>query len=125
MFIRTCLLATIAILTAGCMSSGTKVTSDQLAQFKVGSTTESQVMASLGQPNNVSTLQDGTRIDTYAHTAAHANGASYVPIVGLFAGGASGTTDSVVFTYDAQGVLRSTSSNRSQTNVNTGLANQH
>ncbi len=124
MTIRVMILVTLGLCT-GCVSSGTKVTAKQQSAFQAGATTEAQVIAQLGQPNSVSTLADGTKIDIYSHIAAHANAASYVPIVGVFAGGAKSTTDTVNFTYDPQGILKSMTSNRSQMDVNTGLANQH
>jgi len=63
-------------------------------------------------------------MDMYMHIAASANAASYIPVVGLFAGGAKSTSDLVTFNFDPQGVLKSVTSNRGQSNVNTGLANQ-
>jgi len=118
------ILATVAAL-AGCMSSGTKVTATEASQFKVGTTTEQQVIAALGQPEQSETQTDGTKVETYTHTAAHATAASYVPIVGLFAGGAKGATQSVTFTFNPHGVLKSESSSHGHEDVHTGLFNQH
>ena len=115
----------VAVSLAVCVSSGTEVTATQASQFKVGTTTEQQVIAALGAPEQTTTNTDGTKVDTYLHTSAHATAATYVPIVGLFAGGAKGTTRSVTFTFNAKGVLKSESSSSSQENVHTGLLNQH
>jgi outer membrane protein assembly factor BamE (lipoprotein component of BamABCDE complex) len=109
----------------GCVSSGTKVTQEQAAAFEVGKTTEAQVRAALGAPNQTSRISDGTRLDIYTHISAHANAASYIPIVGLFAGGATGTNDTATFTFTPDGVLKSSSTSSGTTNVNTGIANQH
>jgi len=114
----------IACSLAACVSSGTHVTADQASAFQVGTTTEADVIAKLGEPNSVSTSPDGTKIDTYMHVASSANAASFIPVVGLFAGGAKSSTESVTFTYDSHLILKSTSSNKTQMNVNTGLANQ-
>jgi hypothetical protein len=121
---RQFIVASLGCIMAGCVSSGTKVTADQQAAFQSGTTTEAQIIAKLGQPNNIATLSDGSKMDSYTHIAASANAINYVPIVGLFAGGAKSTTDSVMFTFDPQGILKSTTSNHGQSNVNTGLANQ-
>lgn len=118
------ILCCIALAAAGCVSSGTKVTGDQLAQFKDGTTTEAQIVAKLGPPNSASTSTDGSKTDIYVHIAASANAASYIPVVGLFAGGAKGTNDSVVFNFDSKGVLKSHSSSTGQMALNTGLLNQ-
>jgi outer membrane protein assembly factor BamE (lipoprotein component of BamABCDE complex) len=93
------------------------VTQEQTAAFEVGKTTEAQVVAALGNPNGVSTLADGSRVDVYTHVAAHATAASYVPIVGIFAGGAKATSNTAVFNFDPHGVLTSTHSGSSQTSV--------
>ena len=90
----------------------------------MGKTSEAQVLAALGAPNQTSTLSDGTRMDIYMHISAHATAASYIPVVGLFAGGAKGTNDTATFTFTPDGVLKSTASSSGTTNVNTGFANQ-
>jgi outer membrane protein assembly factor BamE (lipoprotein component of BamABCDE complex) len=114
----------VAGLMAGCMSSGTKVTQAQLSTLVPGETTEAQVIAAYGAPTSVSYLADGTKSDVYMHTAAHATAASYVPVVGLFAGGAKGTNETAVLLFDKNGVLKSTSSNATHVDMHTGIANQ-
>ena len=121
---RILIAAGLAGILAGCVSSGTKVTQAQVSAFQVGKTTEAEVLAALGPPNSASVLSDGSKIDVYVHMSAHANAASYVPIVGLFAGGAKGDSDTVVLSFGPNGLLRSTSSNTAHADVNTGLANQ-
>lgn len=111
-------------LAGGCASSGTKVTADQLAGFKAGVTTEAEVIAALGPPNNTSTHADGTKTDMYMHVAMSMHAASFIPVVGLFAGGASHSTDSAILTFDAHGVLKSVSSSTGHNDMNTGLLNQ-
>ena len=118
------LTAVLAGILAGCVSSGTKVTRAQIAAFQIGKTTEAEVVAAPGSPNSASVLSDGSKIDVYVHMSAHANAASYVPIVGLFAGGAKSDSDTAVFNFGPDGILRSTSSNTAHADVNTGLANQ-
>jgi hypothetical protein len=114
----------LAGILAGCVSSGTKVTQSQMSAFQVGKTTETEVIAAFGAPNSTSVLSDGSKVDVYVHVSAHANAASYVPIVGLFAGGAKSSSDTAVFSFGPDGLLKSTSSNTAHSDVNTGLANQ-
>jgi hypothetical protein len=102
----------------------THVTAEQASASQVGVTTEADVIAKLGDPNMVSTNPDGTKIDTYMHVASSANAVNYIPVVGLFAGGAKSSSETVNFTFDSHNILKSTSSNRTNVNVNTGLANQ-
>ena len=113
------------VMLAGCVSSGTKVTAEQAGQFQKGVTTRAQVIGRLGAPNSSSVLNDGRRIDVYVHIQASADAASYVPVVGLMAGGASSSSTTATFTYDAGGVLQTVSTSEGQNHVKTGLANQN
>jgi hypothetical protein len=53
---------TTLTLVSACVSSGTSVTPEQLAQLQPGVTTETEIISKLGTPNQSSTLPDGTRI---------------------------------------------------------------
>jgi outer membrane protein assembly factor BamE (lipoprotein component of BamABCDE complex) len=120
-------LVVLAALTGcvGCVSSGTRVDADQLAQFKAGVTTESEIVSKLGPPNNSMTQPDGTRIDMYIHTAMKQNAANFIPYMGLFKGGASTDTETVTFTFDSRGVLKTTATSNSQQQFHSGIANQN
>jgi outer membrane protein assembly factor BamE (lipoprotein component of BamABCDE complex) len=113
-----------ALSLVGCVSSGTKVTPEQVAQFQQGKTTLSEVVATLGAPNSTTNLGNGQTILVYVHISSQANAATYVPVVGLLAGGATGTSNTATFTFDSRGILISSGSSQSNTAVNTGLLNQ-
>lgn len=121
--VRVCLAAMILAL-AGCVSAGTMVTDDQARQFQRGVTSESLIVAKLGQPNARTVRADGGIVDAYVYTHAAPDAVTFVPVVGLFAGGAHGKTLTVVFTFDAHGIYQSYSSTTSDVDVRTGLANQ-
>jgi outer membrane protein assembly factor BamE (lipoprotein component of BamABCDE complex) len=109
---------------SGCVSSGTKVTPEQVAQFEQGKTTLAEVVTKLGPPNSTTTLGNGQTILVYVHISSSANAATFVPVVGLLAGGATGTSNSATFTFDNKGILMSSGSSESKTAVSTGLLNQ-
>ena len=115
--------AAILFLT-GCASSGTKVTQEQADQFVQGQTTKAQVIAALGQPNRVTTGPDGSTTIMYVHAHASANAASFIPVVGLLAGGATSTSESALFKFDGAGVLQSHTTSQGTNDVATGLLNQ-
>jgi outer membrane protein assembly factor BamE (lipoprotein component of BamABCDE complex) len=117
-------VAGTALVLAGCMSSGTKVDERQLTGFERGVTTEDQVIAKLGKPDTRERLDDGTRIDKYTYVHASPKAVNFVPVVGLFAGGANGKSTTVRFTFDQNGLLKSYSTEVSNVDVRTGLANQ-
>lgn len=114
-------IAATAML-GGCFSTGTKVEAAKVDQFKPGVTTYVEVVAALGQPNNVSTLPDGQKIATYMHITASARAESFIPVVGPLVGGADTTTQSYTFMFDAAGVLKSTSNSQGQSGAGANLS---
>jgi hypothetical protein len=96
----------IAILAvAGCYSGGVKVTEKQIQAFKPGVTTYAQVVKDLGPPTTVTAKSDGTRSATYTYVMAKAKAASFIPVVGIFAGGADTRTTNTTFNFDKAGTL--------------------
>jgi outer membrane protein assembly factor BamE (lipoprotein component of BamABCDE complex) len=119
-----CAAITTLTLVSACVSSGTSVTPEQLAQLQPGVTTETEIISKLGTPNQSSTLPDGTKMDMYMHLSSSVHAASFIPVVGMLAGGASHHVDSVTFTFNPQGVLKTVAQSNSQQDINTGLLNQ-
>jgi outer membrane protein assembly factor BamE (lipoprotein component of BamABCDE complex) len=115
---RTLMIASAALVISACASSGTVVKDSTLAQFHEGVTTEQQVEQALGAPQTSTRLPDGRQQISYIGTAAHAKAATFIPVVGLFAGGAKGSTDVVTFTFSTDGKLASYSTSRSNVDVN-------
>ena len=114
----------VGFVLVGCATSGTKVSAADVASFRQGQSTETEVVSRLGEPNGSSSAPDGTKTDMYIYAQASANAASYIPVVGLLAGGATSKSTTAIFMFDNQGVLRSISTGQSHSNVNTGLLNQ-
>lgn len=94
------------------------VTADDVAQFSVGTATLEDIEAKLGKPQSITHNADGTEAVIYIATSTKVKGATFIPYVGLFAGGAKSEVHSATFTFDAGGVLRSTSSTNTETNCN-------
>lgn len=112
---KTSVIITVALMTAGCVSSGTQVKDSALTQFQKGVTTESEVVKALGPPQSTVTESSGDRMDVYTGVHAQAKAASFIPVVGLFAGGANTQASYVAFTFDRSGVLKDYTS--SQTTI--------
>ena len=87
----------------------------QVAGFRVGVTTYDEVVRALGQPANASVAADGSRSIGYVAVHSHIKAASFIPIVGLFAGGATVASSTTYFTFGPDGRL--TGSTSSGTNV--------
>lgn len=114
----------VPLALAGCSSCGTVVTEPPAGQFQMGVTPRYQVTAQLGMPNSTTLINDGTRIDDYDHVYAVADGAAFISVGGLPAGGAGSDADTARFTYDKDGILKTVSTSTGQTLLTAGLANR-
>lgn len=65
----------------------------------------------------------GSEVWHYEYAHATANGASYVPIVGLFAGGAHVNKNELVFIFDKNDVMQNYTVHASESDVRRGGAN--
>jgi outer membrane protein assembly factor BamE (lipoprotein component of BamABCDE complex) len=110
----------IATILTGCASSvvGVKVDETKLAAFKPGETTKEQVIAALGFPTTQVHSADGTWLLMYSYAKSHVRPETFIPFVGLFAGGVDSSGNSVMLKFDADGKLMSTTS--STTTIRTG-----
>lgn len=99
------------LLLAGCMTVGTKVDPNVVNTFQPGVTTIRDAEAKLGQPNQVSHDSDGRTVLVYVYVKSHASGASYIPIVGIFAGKGIADNVSTALVFDKGGkFVKSTTS---------------
>ena len=98
------LSALLVLILAGCAASGTQVSEQAATQFKEGETRESEIIAKLGQPTSVS-LINGKRMLGYAGTQVKVKGATFIPIVGGFIGGADSKFTVATYQIDSDGVL--------------------
>lgn len=81
------LIITIAALLCGCASVGNNFDSRKLSEVKKGETTESQLVGLFGQPTQRGINSDGDVTMQWIYSEATAKGATFIPIVGAFAGG--------------------------------------
>lgn len=98
-------------LLAGCMSFGTKVDPAQVGQFKKGVTTEADIVALLGVPNQRSTQPDGSSSIAYMSMSGRPDATMFIPYIGPFIGKVENQTTAVNFTFDLSGRLTATSTN--------------
>jgi len=113
----------LGIAAAGCTTtSGVQVQQSQLASFKKGITTDTDVISALGGPTTSSVTSDGERVLVYAFAQYKIRGSTFVPVVGLFSGGSDMTTNSVVFKFDRDRKLISYAASESQINSGMGAA---
>ncbi len=96
--------ALFVLFLAGCASSGTQVSEQAATQFTEGVSRESDIVAKLGQPTSVSII-NGKRMLGYAGTQVKVKGATFIPIVGGFIGGADSKFTVATYQIGSDGVL--------------------
>lgn len=95
-----------ALIIASCThGGGTMITDAQIDAFQDGHTTAADVVRALGPPTTDVRDSTGLHILGYSAVRSQVSGATFVPIVGMFAGGASGQTRTVMFTFDKTDTL--------------------
>jgi hypothetical protein len=113
--------AFVAVVAAVCMLAfgGTaiakhRVTAADMAQFTPGKSSYDDVVEALGEPNTVQTSSNGERTIGYSATHVGVKAETFVPVVGLFAGGARGKVSTVWFVFNSDGKLKRSISSESQ-----------
>ena len=112
----TCMLLLIA-----CTSVGVKVDPAKMADFKKGKTTYGEVIEALGQPTQTMVSDSGDKTIQYAYLSTQARPESFIPYVGLVAGGADTETSMVSMTFDRKGILKSYSSSQGGVGAGSGF----
>jgi hypothetical protein len=90
--------------------------------FVVGRDTYETVTNKLGKPKFYMTNSDGTRIIAYSTMRGRVKGTTFIPIVGLFAGGAKASVTVKTFIFDKNGVLSSFTSSGGNSNCDSSVA---
>jgi outer membrane protein assembly factor BamE (lipoprotein component of BamABCDE complex) len=95
----------IAALVTGCASSGVQVSQQAATQFKEGVSTEADIVRTLGRPTSV-TVSSNRKFISYSGAQYQVKPASFIPIVGAFAGGADYTVSTATYEIGPDGVLQ-------------------
>lgn len=118
-------------LLAACVSTGNPsvVDQDRIAKIQLNVSTKEDVRRVLGQPNSMSKHSGSyspipglpssaslTNVEAwnYTHISVDVDPATFIPIVGLFAGGASSNVNAFTVVFDDQGIVRHITSTQSQ-----------
>lgn len=94
----------MAAILSACAAPAPKV-APSAASFQKGITTEADVVAMFGKPMSVMSGMDGRKVIAYATVNNGIRGASFIPVVGLFAGGMDMKISSATFTFGQDGKL--------------------
>jgi outer membrane protein assembly factor BamE (lipoprotein component of BamABCDE complex) len=105
------MLSILALFVLGaCASAGNMVIKDETEQsvsskIVEGKTTKQEIVATYGQPSQTTFTDGGNEIWTYKYAYAIATGASYIPIIGIFAGGANVHSKTLMIMFDRQDIV--------------------
>jgi YD repeat-containing protein len=113
--------ALLACLLFGCATSGTKIDEATVNSLKKGESTVQDALMKLGQPNTRIVAGDGTTTLMYTYAESSVKAASFIPVVGLVAGGTDVSVTSTTLKFDAQGKLIDVTRMDSQHNSSVGI----
>jgi outer membrane protein assembly factor BamE (lipoprotein component of BamABCDE complex) len=118
-------LAAAAMLVVGCSSAGnekvrTETVDTVSAKITKGQSTKADVKALYGEPGDVSLTDGGSEVWKYTYAHATAKAVNFVPIIGIFAGGADVNKNEVVFIFDKNGIVQNYTVHASQSDVHNG-----
>jgi len=109
-------LIIVALALTGCASSGNPKVADfnPATQIEYGKTTKAEIKAMLGEPNAKKYGANGKEVWAYTYAQAQAKPATFIPVIGLFAGGMDASAKKLVFAFDEKGVLQKEGSGEAQ-----------
>jgi outer membrane protein assembly factor BamE (lipoprotein component of BamABCDE complex) len=117
----------LVVALGGCASAGNdRVKAETMgtvgSKVTKGVTTKDQVRALYGEPGSVSLTDGGSEVWHYAYAHATATAASYIPIVGIFAGGSNVEKNELVFIFDKTNIVQNYTVHASQSTVQRGTS---
>jgi hypothetical protein len=123
------MIAVLAIILAGCASTGNeklRTESEGTMSQKIveGKTTTSEIKTMFGSPIKTSFTDGGLEIWNFEFSNVSADAISYVPIVNLFGGSASGKKKELVVMFDQGSIVKRYSMSEADVTTKTGLFNR-
>jgi outer membrane protein assembly factor BamE (lipoprotein component of BamABCDE complex) len=107
---KSLMICTVALPLAGCggsqMGSSAVADPNKLSQIQKGVSREADIQVLFGAPNGRSFSENGDEVWSYSYSKTQVNAATYVPVVGLFAGGANSDASVLTVTFDKKGVVK-------------------
>ncbi len=98
-----------------CVSSGKKIDMGAVSQIKKGTSTQQDVLNLLGSPDGITAPGNGDVIWSYGFTKVGIKPASFIPVVGMFAGGADVQMQSTTVTFSEDKIVKNISYNQHAT----------
>ncbi|RUO28768.1 hypothetical protein CWE12_10665 [Aliidiomarina sedimenti] len=114
----------IAILTiiwlTGCASAGVQIDPAQIQDIEKGVTTEQEVKNMFGSPNSSGITAEGELFYVYTFARSTTNAATFIPVVGLFAGGSNTDIEMLQIWFDSERKVKEYHFNKSNMETRLG-----
>ena len=121
---RTIIILSILALVSGCASVGRPIDQKAASQIKEGVSTKDDVVHLMGQPYQVARKSGGITEFTYVFVQTSVKASSFIPIVGVFAGGANVSQQTLVVAFNDSNVVKSVTNTASAGDSGYGLTAQ-
>ena len=108
-------LLSLLILVSGCASAGNKQITDSstVSKIEIGKSTKADVKLLVGEPTKVNFKDNGnTEIWEYVYKRGQVRPATFIPVVGWFAGGADVTGSTLTILFNDKGIVQKVGSGK-------------
>ena len=99
------LIAVVGLATGCATSSGTKVEASSLSFIQKGKTTKGELVQKLGQPDETGIDSNGKETLSWVHSNSRTDGKTFIPIAGMFIGGATTDRTTLKVILDKRGIV--------------------
>ena len=107
-------LILLCLAVSACASSGNKQITDTgaVAKIEEGKSTKADVRALVGEPTKVNFRENNTEVWEYVYTRGQVRPATFVPVVGWFAGGMDTTGSTLTILFNNNGIVQKVGSGK-------------
>jgi outer membrane protein assembly factor BamE (lipoprotein component of BamABCDE complex) len=114
MKMKTISLILFCLAVSACASAGNKQITDTAAVAKIeeGKSTKADVRALVGEPTKVNFRDNNTEVWEYVYTRGQVRPATFVPVVGWFAGGMDTTGSTLTILFNNNGIVQKVGSGK-------------
>ena len=111
---KTISLILFCLAVSACASAGNKQITDTAAVAKIeeGKSTKADVRALVGEPTKVNFRDNNTEVWEYVYTRGQVRPATFVPVVGWFAGGMDTTGSTLTILFNNNGIVQKVGSGK-------------
>ena len=117
---RTLISIITIILLTGCASAGIQIDGTRVQDIEKGQTTEQEIKSMFGNPNSSGISSNGELFFVYTFVRSTTNAATFIPVVGLFAGGANTELEMLQIWFDEERKVKEFHFNKSNTETRLG-----